>query len=107
MPSVPITPGSAPGMAMPSETNMLMALADMHKQGRFEQLQPKSSDELDITNRMLDRAQTPSKPGKVFRDSMEQTKDVIQLRDIMQKRGYNPPKSKIDPQDDIPGRRTF
>ena len=42
---IPITPGmSAPGAPqaqMPSETNLLMALAEMHKQGRFTK---KSSD---------------------------------------------------------------
>jgi hypothetical protein len=36
---VPTTPGmttpGAPAQPMPSETNLLMALAEMHKQGRF------------------------------------------------------------------------
>lgn len=38
---VPITPGmasapGAPAQAMPSQSNLLMALTEMHKQGRFD-----------------------------------------------------------------------
>ena len=43
---VPITPGSKQGMAMPqqqpSQTDLLMALAEMHKQGRFTKSESKS-----------------------------------------------------------------
>lgn len=38
---VPITKGASPfadtGQQMPSEANLLMALTEMHKQGRFNQ----------------------------------------------------------------------
>jgi len=45
---IPITPGMASAgntpQAMPSETNLLMALAEMHKQGRV------GSQQLDLSN---------------------------------------------------------
>ena len=39
MPVIPINPGSAQGAGaqLPSESNLLMALADMHAQGRVPQ----------------------------------------------------------------------
>lgn len=42
---VPGATGGAPPQEMPSEANLLMALAEMHKQGRFEpQQQPDMSN---------------------------------------------------------------
>lgn len=42
---VPSTPGQGQGQGqpLPSQTDLLMALAEMHKQGRFDP--PKSSSE--------------------------------------------------------------
>ena len=50
---VPFTKGQqtapgAPAQGMPSETNLLMALATMHEQGRFDQPNTQVADATDI-----------------------------------------------------------
>lgn len=45
---IPMSPGSKPGTstpaAQPSQTDLLMALAMMHKDGRFSPPAPKAAD---------------------------------------------------------------
>lgn len=45
---IPMSPGSKPGTsapaAQPSQTDLLMALAMMHKDGRFNPPAPKAAD---------------------------------------------------------------
>jgi len=70
---VPTTPGmagpNAPQAQMPSETNLLMALAEMHKQGRFQvagnvlRMEPKPSND----NKNLQIPDDPQVMGEIDR----------------------------------------
>ena len=54
MPTIPVAPdapGSVAPQAMPSEANLLMALADMHKQGRVPTSQPKADNVVKLGRR--------------------------------------------------------
>src|SRR5215469_14619549 len=65
MPTIPVAPdapGSVAPQAMPSEANLLMALADMHKNGRFAQL-PQSTNIEDRRGEEMKKARFGKKLG--------------------------------------------
>lgn len=79
MPVVPITKGTqSQPQAMPSETNMLMAIADMHKQGRFtspEFIQPLKPGESGTPAQITETAKRVGEkdPSQAIRRTIQKT----------------------------------
>lgn len=94
MPVVPITSGTKQPAPVPSETSMLMALAEMHKQGRFEEPQVTQvgyrgpiRDEAHL-NRLINNADSDQKLMEIKRQLERQGMDSSVIEDL------NPGKSK-------------
>lgn len=89
MPVIPMTKGPPPNAVMPSEVNQLMALAEMHKQGRFDVAQtdpgkvydvPMSNNALKMEERVKPNSQYEQTIDKFIKDKGLQENDRMRVK---------------------------